>query len=320
MQLISTQLRLWMLCSLLFISSSLQASNFSQVFIFGDSLSDTGNLASLPGTDFLNNFPFNNGRFTNGLVSVEHVANRLNLSAEPSLHLVGPVQGTNFAVAGASASRNNPIDLNAQIAAFINSVNNVAPSDALYIVFIGGNDVRFARDAERKDRDNILRDAANNIENSILNLLNAGASKFFVVNVANVGNIPETRRQALANNSPRLIKTTERLTNQLNRKINRRVNRIRNSYSETNANLALVLFDLFTFSNFINDNSNSLGFINSEDPCFDFTLNPPFTLECNLGQNINQFIFFDAVHPSAPVQRRAGDAFLSALPAASFNQ
>ena len=74
---------------------------FSDIFIFGDSLSDNGNLAVVPGFAFLSMFPYDNG-FSNGLRAVEVLADGLDLDADPSLHLVLPVPaGTNFAVAGA---------------------------------------------------------------------------------------------------------------------------------------------------------------------------------------------------------------------------
>ena len=76
------------------------AQGFSNMYIFGDSLSDTGNRATVTG-DFP--APFFMNRVSNGQVAVEVLATSLGLSADASRHLVGPAVGTNYAVAGARA-------------------------------------------------------------------------------------------------------------------------------------------------------------------------------------------------------------------------
>ena len=131
---------------LLIFSNSVKSDNlFSQIFVFGDSLSDTGNLASLLEGNSLPP-PYDMKRVSNGPVSVETLALELGLTIDASLHLIGgPIAGTNFAVAGANASGNQLIDLRSQVIAFQFSHGFVAPSDALYVVFIGGNDIRSAR-------------------------------------------------------------------------------------------------------------------------------------------------------------------------------
>jgi len=134
---------------LLFPIGSTAAPSFREIVVFGDSLSDTGNLASLPEFGFLNIPPFDRG-FSNGPRAVEVLANSIGLDVDPSLHLVGPPVGTNFAVSGARARRINPIDLPAQIGTFLLNNSGTAPSDALYVVLIGGNDVRDARDEPKQ--------------------------------------------------------------------------------------------------------------------------------------------------------------------------
>jgi phospholipase/lecithinase/hemolysin len=81
--------------------STAQAS-FSAEYVFGDSLSDNGNLASVEGA-FPDPPSFDNG-FTNGPVAVQLLAQSLGLSANASLWLTGPPAGTNYAVGGATAA------------------------------------------------------------------------------------------------------------------------------------------------------------------------------------------------------------------------
>ena len=78
----------------------LAASDISQLVIFGDSLSDTGNLGSVIGGIPA---PYFNNRISNGPVAVETLSAKFNDTANASLHLLGLNAGHNYAVAGAKA-------------------------------------------------------------------------------------------------------------------------------------------------------------------------------------------------------------------------
>ncbi len=149
--------------------------NPDSVFVFGDSLSDTGNLAAFRDVNFPPLPPFPGphpigtvglcnpvdifilgnrcddifheaSRVSNGPVAVEVMARRLGHDAlQPSLYFLPPVlrpfSGTNYAVAGAVAGGSGPGDLGAQVTGFLVDQGLMAPPDALYVIIIGGNDV-----------------------------------------------------------------------------------------------------------------------------------------------------------------------------------
>ncbi len=231
-----------LLCLCLLLPLGAKAEEFSNVFVFGDSLSDTGNLAAFadaqaflltgdptkrvalcfPGVTFNPDgtvkvdpdFPcddlfFMNSRVSNGPVAVEVLAERLGFDDfQPSLHplpLLGlprPFVGTNYAVAGAHArvridpktGNPEPEDLGAQIFAFLQlDHGGVAPSEALYVVMIGGNDVIDAVQAlldPSEDPRAISAAAVDAIGDNINLLIGAGARKFLVANSPNIGSIP----------------------------------------------------------------------------------------------------------------------------------
>jgi len=69
-------------------------AGYSSLFVFGDSLSDSGNIAVLTpnrtpvpisGNDFIPTFPYASGHYTNAQVWAQIVASSLGLSANPSL-------------------------------------------------------------------------------------------------------------------------------------------------------------------------------------------------------------------------------------------
>jgi phospholipase/lecithinase/hemolysin len=117
-----------------------QAAGFSGEFVFGDSLSDVGNvyLATSGGEPAS---PYVGGQFSNGPVWAQDLAGRLGLPAlTPSL-----AGGNDYAFGGATTgatATNNPAvpNLEQQVDAFFSNHAN-APSDALYTFSIGANDL-----------------------------------------------------------------------------------------------------------------------------------------------------------------------------------
>jgi len=116
---------------------------FSSMFVFGDSLSDQGNFASVAGNPLIKP-----GLFSNGRVAVEYIADEFGLELQMSNHLIAGIQnnlqlitGTNYAVGKASATPGDMFSTSEQMTAFMAKHEGDAPSDALYLVFIGANDV-----------------------------------------------------------------------------------------------------------------------------------------------------------------------------------
>lgn len=136
----------------LFGAAPAGALPFTQLFFFGDSLSDSGNVAialgpgvrtptPIPGNTFIPSAPYTpSDRFSDGPVWTE----RLGLPALPSL-----AGGTNFAFGGAKTGPTGltPPSLRDQVATFLTATGGVAPSDALYVVAGGGNNARDALEA-----------------------------------------------------------------------------------------------------------------------------------------------------------------------------
>ncbi len=152
------------------VSAGAQAG-YSNLFLFGDSLSDTGNNALVfdvvgasqgypPGTlrtpmvtpdnSFIPTYPYSASNvYSNGPVWASTFAASLGLSANPSL-----TGGTNYAYGGARVGplgepnpfvdfpNNFPPSLTTQVATFLGQHSNQAPSSALYVVAGGGNDSR----------------------------------------------------------------------------------------------------------------------------------------------------------------------------------
>ncbi len=298
--------RFTLLSMLLLASVAYAAGPYSQLFVKGDSLSDVGNAASLVPPDQRPPDPpfFGQTRATNGPVAVEVLAERLGLSAQASLHFIGAAVGTNYAVVGAEAGDFEPQDLLAQVAAYLSNVGGVADPDALYVVFIGGNDVRAARDARNlfaawlKVRFAVLVEAS-----AIRALTAAGARHFLLVNVPDIGLLPETRRLAHETGKRHLAATATWLTRVYNHELTRRADRLR-----ARLGIHIKEFDFFSALHGWIANAGALGLINTQDACLaSYPLGAcnPFT--------INNYVFFDEIHPTSRVHELLGEALADAV-------
>lgn len=284
--------------------------SFSQFYVYGDSLSDTGNLAATPDFQFLNEFPYDRG-FSDGPRGVEVLAEALGLSAAPSLHLVGPVTGTNFSVSGARArSRGEPpIDLDTQIGASLLAAGGIAPADALHLVFIGGNDVRDARnEIQFGESLKIIGAAVSSIDEAVRTLIGAGAKSIMVVNSPDLGVVPETRAIAEATNLGLLPARATLLTRIFNARLLRRLNRI-----EEDLQIDLIHFDLFALLEFAIENATALGFANVTEGCFS-SATLMFNPDCDSGGNFDKYLFFDEFHPTERTNLRIGRGLLTFVP------
>lgn len=291
---------------------------YSALIVFGDSLSDTGNLAAQQGFGLLLLPPFDNGRLTNGPVAVERLAKGLKLP------LVAAVKGgTNFAVAGATARQTSLASLPNQVNLFLSF--GFVPSDALYLIFIGGNDIFDILDPSvLENPDDIIDSAVLAITNSIELLAMAGAENFFVANAADAALVPAVGGVPVAT----------ALTVAFNEKLGNAIDDL-----EDQLDIDVVEFDTFGFVRSVIAKAERKGSINTVDACFSRTdyfsalSLPPFpTLDealraaahpdCLINPDpssgpaeldFKRFVFFDEIHPAAWVHKRAGKAMLKAV-------
>ena len=144
--------------------------SFTALYVFGDSLSDTGRNPPAPGTNYYE------GRYSNGPLWVEYLSADLGIPYNPS---------NNFAVAGSTTT-----NLPAQIAGLKGATG--LPT-ALFTLLSGGND--FIANASTGLMNNVLWDdfitnTVDNLTNAIGELYTNGARNIIVRNLANLAQTP----------------------------------------------------------------------------------------------------------------------------------
>jgi len=321
--------------SLLVAAFSVNASDYSNVYVFGDSLSDNGNLHALDAGSTYGE------RFSNGPVAVEIVAGALGHALTPSFHLLGGTTGNNFAIAGAKAIDEDgneatpDINLPTQVNAFLQINGGVAPSDALYIMLIGGNDIRAAREirsaavfaataqerqAIRKAANDSLKAAVESEQAQLLKLIAAGATNIIVSNAPDIGAIPETDLVAaglLANaqtnsqirKATRLPKVATKLSAKFNRKLARKLAR-----TEHQTGVDIIEYDLFSFLADQVENAEDYGLTNTDDACaYMLSAGGALHPECDGYVSATGFLFYDEIHPTTVVHQAAGAEIVGTL-------
>ena len=168
--------------------SSLQpAKPIDQLYIFGDSLSDVGNVFRATG-GAVPAPPYFEGRHSNGRVWVEELATKLNLSGE---------QVKNFAWGGATTGEdglNRVPGVLAQVQTFVQNQPKIDPQ-SLFVIWAGSNDYLFSTATPTA--------SIENINQSMQSLLRTGAKRFLIANLPDLGKLPSTRS----------IEASQRLTN-----------------------------------------------------------------------------------------------------------
>jgi outer membrane lipase/esterase len=280
--------------------ASSSALAFSNVFIFGDSLSDSGNIGLAIGapngvpqavtSDFyIPSAPyFPSGTFTNGVNWTTAFAAGLGLASVPSLT---PGGGNNFAFGGARVLQDGPpaqgglpFSLSTQVNQFLAATGGVAPASALYVVAGGGND---ARDALASLGPNpslpqiistislAASQYATNTGNIVDALQAAGAQNIIVWNVPNLGVVP-----AVAGQGANAAFLGTALSQSMNDALAYRMS------FET----GVVLFDVFSAANQIIANPGAFGFTNVTNACITGICTDP-----------SANFFWDGIHPTAAV-------------------
>jgi len=313
----------WLVPALLVVWAGLaQAAGFSQIYVFGDSLSDIGNLHAVD--------PSRPVRFSNGPVAVEDLAQDLGLSLSPSLHLLPPGSspaqyGNDYAVAGAVAIDNdgNPatpdINVPTQVNAFLQIHGGHAPADALYVMMIGGNDIFAAQDILMNGSwdsgiaaDQRVAKAANAVQTELGTLIAAGARHILVVDAPDVGKAPITRIKAaqLAANATNFYQTLVAselpdLTRGLSVDYDLRLALAVDNVEEA-TQINIKQYSLFKLLDKLTNNPDEYGYTNVTDPClYELTVTTP---HLNPSCDFNSWLFYDEIHPTAITHKRAGDA------------
>jgi outer membrane lipase/esterase len=282
--------------SALLAASPAAAGPYSSLTVFGDSLSDTGNIFAITGGT-LPVAPYLPGRFSDGPVWVEILAAGLGLPSGAKPALAG---GTNYAFGGArTGTAANPPGVLAQVGGLWAPGNPSADPTGLYVVVGGGNDMRDARSALGGDdstRQTAAEAAAQNIEDSVKLLASRGARTVMISTLPDLGATPEAFFLGLVDES-----------SDATTRYNAEVMAIEGTLEALFADLDVIVFDMAGIAADIRANPSAFGFTNVGLPCDPF---PPFA-NGPTGGACSTSLFSDSLHPSGAAHAILGAAALA---------
>ena len=279
--------------------ASASAVSYSGITIFGDSLSDTGNILAATG-GALPLAPYFAGRFSDGAVWTDFLAGSLGYSATASL-----LGGQNYAFGGArTGAGNTPPGLLAQTyGMWAPTVAGAADPNRLYVLVGGGNDMRDAREAFKTDsaadqagRQAAAAAAAGRLMQSLDVLAANGAKTVLIGNLPDLGRTPEAVGLGLTFAS---TDATHRFNAQLSSVM----------AFGTSRGLSMRFVDLADVANdvFVDATTNggaTYGITNISTPCGSF--------QYSIGIACSKSAFSDALHPTTRVHQLFGEAALQA--------
>lgn len=271
----------------------LNASLFSDIVVFGDSLSDVGNIYNVA----LNLYPASpywNGRFSNGPVWVEGVAQGLGLDASTPF-LEG---GQNYAFGGAETGFDNPplqsiigdagrSGISSQVV--VHAIFGNSSPDDLFVLWGGSNDLL-------NGQIDPWIPAVNMVSNIAFLKAYTEANHFLVPNLPPLGQTPGhvgTAREQILDQRAQLY----------NQYLDAVLDWVQAVWPQTQ----IYRVDMFGFFLEMLSDPAALGLTNVTEPAYNQDSG-------QIVSNVDEYLFWDNIHPTRRGHQLIADAALASLP------
>ena len=249
----------------------------NKIIAFGDSLSDNGNMFNLSSGFLPNNSSWEHGRFSDGKVWVEYLADQLKLPLYD--WAVGGAAGdTYYVVPGL-------LQEVASWQSYMRKAPNYRPENTLFTMLIGANDlVNYGRSVET---------VIEQQKKALQQLVDSGARNIVVLNLPNLTRAPTFQSR----------KDGDKIAVQVQRYNQSLVVIVADLSRKYGPGLNIKLFDAFAMVNDILDNPAKYDFSNITNSCLkidddnsiNYTVWNYTRADCT---NSGKYVFWDRVHPT----------------------
>lgn len=298
-------------------------SSLSNLFSFGDSLSDSGNSKSVSQSAIGFTFPpapYYDGRFSNGPVAVEYLWQKFNPGSTAFKNSLSPDnQGTNYAIGGSSSGLQNYLELNPsvvsaglstayskkgnawQLKGFGDQNNTFDPETSLFSVWYFPNDVFWSNNSSPNSLPGtytgdpgpvigppagfsaVVSNAVDNIVGTITKLADSYGARHFLV-----------PNSALIGNTPEFAGTPQQnVLNQLSAGFNNSLQTNLNILSSQRPELDIIQFQTDDLQQEILNNPSLFGFTDVNTKCIN-----NMTCVTNAGGAAKEWFYWDGTHPT----------------------
>jgi phospholipase/lecithinase/hemolysin len=261
--------------TILAFTSLASAAPFSNVFVYGDSLSDLGNIYNVSGHMIPMSPPYYMGRFSNGPLAVEYLANSLH-SPLTSFAWGGATTGIGDSGDGGTQTTLGMHGLPGMLLQVQGSLSSVAPfaPTSLFVVWGGPDD--FITNGS-------VAVGVGDILTIVGALQSVGATHILVPGMPDMGLTPAYY------GDPSATAFSFAFDQAL----------------QANLPQGVTYFDTFGFMHYVVSNPGLFGFTDVTDPCL-VGVTP-----CS---NPNQYLFWDDLHPTTAADAILATQFANAVP------
>ncbi len=272
-----------LLCLLLLSPRQAVGQSFDKLVVFGDSLSDVGNVFAASGHTDPPSPPYDNGRYSNGPIWVEYLAPKLGLTFDPA---------NDFAYGGATTGTGNLTPglpgIQTQVSNYL-LANPVADPKALYIVWGGADDFI---NAFLNNQPVNLTTPLTNLAGEVSALAAHGARNFLVPDLPDLGAVPAV------NGNPVLSALAHQLTVSYNAAFAQEFALLQQSLPGDH----ITTLDVAAQTDQILADPAAFGFTNVTDSYLANGVGDP-----------NHYLFFDIIHPTTAGHKLLADLAAAAL-------
>jgi phospholipase/lecithinase/hemolysin len=287
-------------CLFFFFSSFVSATTLNKFVVFGDSLSDNGNLYEYMKHQLPISPPYYEGRFTNGPVWIEKLAE----------HYYGDLLNEHlfdyaFAGSGVSESEEEEDDdfeagalfnLKREVDSYLLSHHEKAEQETLFVIWMGSNNYIALPD----DPEKTVLAVNDGIQKEIERLVARGGKHFMLLTVPDLGRTPG----AVEFDSVSFLTD---LTNQHNAMIKSRFDQLQTKYPD----VEWIFFDVNQIFLSALNHPEEYGFYNTTDTCYESAMVQPSSktvlrMAASIHPKMNAnphacdgYLFFDIIHPTA---------------------
>lgn len=279
-----------------FFATLASAASLNQVVVFGDSLSDNGNMYEYMKHQLPLSPPYYHGRFSNGPVWVELLAAHY-FPQNTADHVL------NYAFGGAGVAEDLDEDddtlftLKREMDSYFLAHHNRADSHSLYIVWIGANNYL----GMPEEADAAIQTVLTGLNHGLQRLVDAGAKHIMVLTLPNLGRIPAARDF-----------DAQPLMSYLALQHNELLKQSLAEFAKRHADVQWILYDINPKFEHMLDEPSTYGFSNVTDTCYESMIDAPSSssrqtmlkIAAAVKPRVTQdactgYLFFDPVHPSA---------------------
>lgn len=269
------KLKLIFILALICLSKQVLSYPYTEIYVFGDSLSDTGRLFEATN---LPPHPYFKGRMSNGKLWIEELADTLNLTYNPD---------TNFAFAGARSGTSNGYGddlpgLQQQIDFYLKNYPT-ADADALYVVWAGANDFL--------DGATNISSIINNIIRAVSKLRQHGAKHILVPNLPSLDKTPRAINSGKNSSVLAVITTT----------FNKGLAQKLAAFDVIQVDIPTA-FEMIKAPEVVTPPLGNLK--NMTDACFDFK---------SICNNPDEYFYWDDLHPTTVGHKAIALVFFAAI-------